>query len=256
LNPLCYLYSLLLWQKRTGGEEFLLAMRSVSVKELSLFVAILLALFCAFVWKFQSSRLASGAASAAVGFSSISFQMLVLLAFQSICGNLYEACALFLSLFMLGLLAGSLLGRRAQSPANSHSAISLTLLLLTGAVYLLLVSGFLSFSGALYNAFPAVTTYLVFPLSSGICGFITGFVFPIANSLYLRDLPDSLRRGKSAPMIYALDLCGAGLGALLATFYFVPVVGVTRSLYFLSFLLLLSAFPCAILIFPGRRQEK
>jgi hypothetical protein len=110
------------------------------------------------------------------------------------------------------------------------------------------VPRFLSFSSALYNALPQLTTYLLFPLSSGICGFITGFVFPTANSLYLRDLPDSVRRGKSAPMIYALDLSGAGLGALLATFYFVPVVGVTRSLYFLSFLLLLSAFPCALLV--------
>lgn len=256
LNPLCYLYSLLLWQKRVGEEEFLLSMRSVSVAELSLLVAIVCALFCAFVWKFRSSRLASGTAACAVGFSAISFQMLLLLAFQSICGNLYAACALFLCLFMLGLLGGSLVGRRAVSASNSHSAVALTLLLLAGAVYLLLVSGLLSFSGALYNAFPQVTTYLVFPLSSGICGFITGFVFPTANSLYLRDLPDSLRRGRSAPMIYALDLCGAGLGALLATFYFVPVIGVTRSLHFLSLLLLLAAFPCAVLIFLSRRQEK
>jgi spermidine synthase len=254
LKPLSYLYSLLLWQKRTGSAESLLFMRGVSVKELSLFAAALFGLFCVFVWRFGSSRLASGAGVATVGFSSLSFQMLVLLAFQSICGNLYEACALFLSLFMLGLLAGSLSGRRWLA-VDSRRALLLYLLLLCGALYLFLVPGFLSFAGHLYHSSALVTTYLLFPLSSAVCGFITGVVFPAANSLYLRGIPDNSKRGRSAPMIYALDLFGAGLGAFFTTFYFVPVIGVAGSLYFLSFLLLLAAFPCAVLIFPFTRRE-
>jgi predicted membrane-bound spermidine synthase len=61
----------------------------------------------------------------------------------------------------------------------------------------------------------------VFPALAALCGMLGGYQFPMATAIYLQD--DSSRRRLG--MLYAIDLLGGCLGALVLSGYLIPVFG-------------------------------
>jgi spermidine synthase len=64
----------------------------------------------------------------------------------------------------------------------------------------------------------------VFPLLAGLAGGLTGMAFPLAVALVDRHTP-----GQTVGRLYAADLVGGCLGALLTATFFVPVLGIPQT---------------------------
>jgi predicted membrane-bound spermidine synthase len=71
--------------------------------------------------------------------------------------------------------------------------------------------------------FQAVTQVL-FPVLALFCGMLGGFEFPIASRIFF-----SGGRGRSTGTLYALDLAGSCLGAVLFSVYLIPVFGFLKT---------------------------
>jgi predicted membrane-bound spermidine synthase len=69
------------------------------------------------------------------------------------------------------------------------------------------------------------TTWLaaqcVFPALAALCGMLGGYQFPIATEIYLHDNNGRTKLGT----LYAIDLLGGCLGALVVSSYLIPVFG-------------------------------
>lgn len=67
---------------------------------------------------------------------------------------------------------------------------------------------------------------IVFPILALLCGSLGGYQFPIASRLFFSS---SGEKSRSAGGLYALDLAGACLGAVVLSTYLVPVFGFFRA---------------------------
>ena len=81
------------------------------------------------------------------------------------------------------------------------------------------------YSGAfpLILSLPISTSPLLFPLLALVAGALTGMAFPLAVALMRGSA------GRVAGVLYAADLVGGCLGALLGAVLFVPVLGIPHT---------------------------
>jgi predicted membrane-bound spermidine synthase len=124
-------------------------------------------------------------------------------------------------MFMAGIALGNWLGiRRIRSGGPPFSAIALIQfsLAVSGLALMFLISLLSRVSSTSATLWAA---QFVFPALAALGGMLGGYQFPIATEVYLRD-------GNSKPSLgalYALDLLGGCVGALLLSGYFIPVFG-------------------------------
>ncbi len=149
-------------------------------------------------------------------------------------GNTAYAAATTLSVFFLGLAAGARAwGARAprvRDPLRAYAAvelaIALTALLYFGlsglyhALYGPLVAA-LGWGAALRGAKVALTAAVLFPPA-----FFMGGTFPLVAETLIRR---GDRLGAGGSLLYALNIGGGALGALLAGFYLPETIGFTAS---------------------------
>lgn len=156
----------------------------------------------------------AGLAVVGMGFSVMSFQILMMLAFQSLYGYLYYELSLLIATFMLGMGAGTWLGLRRQR----YGSVALSgIHLVIGVLPFILLSFFRIESGM--PLFP-IAGQILFLFVSMICGAAGGMQFTIVSRLYhMRDA----KAGTGA--LYGLDLAGGFLGALLLSGFLIPLYG-------------------------------
>ena len=159
-------------------------------------------------------------------FSLMACEMVLLLAFQSFCGYLYYRLALILAALMLGMAAGAALGTRQLPRTGLWTLVWIHALLAAHA------AGFALFLRWLGNAAdrPAAWIEGAFLLWAAAIGGLVGCEFPAASRLDLKDAAHSGRGGA----IYAVDLFGSGLGALLIGLWALPVLGAGTTLAILA----------------------
>jgi spermidine synthase len=171
----------------------------------------------------QRARSAAAFCMAATGFTLMALQIFLLLLFQSVYGYVYHQLAVLIAMFMAGIAMGSWLGIRKVSSRSDHrltgTAARIQFLLAASAPVLIFTIDALSrTSGA---ATTLLTAQLIFPLLAALCGMIGGYQFPVATEIYLHD-----GRGQQGlGTLYALDLLGGCVGALLLSGYLIPVFG-------------------------------
>jgi predicted membrane-bound spermidine synthase len=68
----------------------------------------------------------------------------------------------------------------------------------------------------------------VFPALAALCGMLGGYQFPLATAIYLHDGSSQRKLG----ILYAIDLLGGSLGALLMSGYLIPVFGFWKTAWF------------------------
>ncbi len=146
-------------------------------------------------------------------FTLLGLEIIFIFCFQIFYGYLYYYLALFIASIMVGLALGVLGARKIKTEVKKRH---LSLIFL-GFIVLELV-----FVVCLRVSFKL---WLVFPLLSGV---LAGLEFVFANSLYLRD-----GREQKTGVIYAADLIGACLAAVLIPLFFIPFFGVYQTLFFL-----------------------
>jgi spermidine synthase len=237
--PIAYYFDVALWSSRfhQGYRELFRAMAAVHFRGLAAATgALLLALVAGgrlLPGKERRRRATAACCTAAMGFTLIGLEMLLLLAFQAIYGYVYQQLAVVIAALMAGMALGSWLALvgQASRPAPdrpgglSHQVRALAWLQVLAALAPLL----------LYAAFEAVTrvtspaglflvSQVLFPVLALFCGMLGGYEFPVASRIFF-----STSRGRGPGTLYALDLAGSCLGAVLFSAYLVPVFGFLKT---------------------------
>jgi predicted membrane-bound spermidine synthase len=145
-------------------------------------------------------------------------ELVLLLAFQSLCGSVYHQVGVIVTVFMAGLALGAIMMNRLMPQANRGS---LALLALAVAGYAILLAFLLPLlnrmggtAGSLVLVKAAIASLTL------ILAVLVGMQFPLANRLEF----DGTVTGASC--LYTADFVGAFLGALLASTLLIPLISV------------------------------
>jgi spermidine synthase len=152
------------------------------------------------------------------GLTASALEVVLLVGFQILYGCVYQQVGLIVTMFMIGLGAGSytmnrLLPRRTRR--------DLAWLALAMAVYAALLPLVLSGLGRIANVTVQTITApgVILLLAAVLAGFV-GLMFPLAGKADFRTTADTAAR------IYTADYLGAALGALLVSTLLIPLCGV------------------------------
>ena len=249
LVPTCYYYYAVLWNKQfvDFSGKILVSFSRIRARWILLaiaaaFGAVLFAqrLFPA-GWGPKSILVAVGT----TGFAEVAIEIVALLGFQSMHGYVYYKVAIIITAFMAGLTIGAAIMGRAVNRGRAGWRALLLIQAIVCLYPLILLGALIMFSRGGVTGGPqaiALQTQIAFPLLAFFAGFVGGLQFPLANDLYLAEMPGAAR---AAGYTYGVDLLGSCLGAMLTTTLLVPVLGIpyacviASALNLGSFLLLL-----------------
>jgi len=244
-EPIAYYFDVVLWsaQFKSGYARLFQAAARIGFPQLIggvLVVLLLVDLVVAYL-PARETRVRASAAGClmATGFTLMTLQIFLLLGFQTLYGYLYHQLAILIALFMAGIAVGNWLSmRRAHSgDAPPLHAIAVVQLLLAVSVpgLILLISSLAQVSGSIATLLAA---QLVFSVLAALGGALGGYQFPLASAAYVRD------GSRAAPLgtLYALDLLGGGIGALLLSSYLIPVFGFWKTAWLSAAVNLAPAF--------------
>jgi spermidine synthase len=154
----------------------------------------------------------------ASGFAASTLEVVLLLAFQVLCGSVYHQVGVIVTVFMAGLALGAWMANRpSDSGLRSLSVLAVLIAAYAALLPLLLpVLNRLGGSAASLALVKAIIALLTLALAV-----LVGMQFPLANRLEF----DGTAAG--AARLYTADFVGACLGALLACTLLIPLIGVT-----------------------------
>jgi len=203
-SPVLYFYHLRHWmsQFNTG----------FGVLQVSLLV-----LLCVYLVRLRGTAFVLFAS----GFAATTLEIVLLLAFQVLCGSVYHQLGIIVTVFMAGLAIGAVMANRRMD-SRSNNAKKLALLAVAIAVYAILLAFLLPRLNRLADTAAAlVFIKATIALLTLILAVLVGMQFPPANRLEF----DGTVAGASR--LYTADFVGAFLGALLASTLLIPLIGVT-----------------------------
>lgn len=180
-----------------------------------------------------------GKAMFVAGFTAASVEVMVLMAFQVIFGNLYQALALLLAAFMGGLALGTFWSSRIKNPTAGWLILNQALTGISALLLPLLI--FLWSNSFTPDLIIKILLYLIMVAS----GIFTGVHFSLANAL-----TKGAVAGK-ASQVYAADLAGSAGGALLIAILVIPFAGISGSGLILCGI---NVLMIVILVLFGRRM--
>lgn len=161
-----------------------------------------------------------------IGFTTLSMEILIVLAYQIFYGYFYGRIALLLFSFMVGLSLGSSFAKFYLKPSQKILSIFQFLMLS------LSVLSFLFFKIPVSTITSSLCHFSIFFLLF-FYGLISGSIFVIANELFTE-------KRKRFGLGWAVDLCGSTIGALSISTVLLPVAGFFPILkFFLLFNLLI-----------------
>jgi hypothetical protein len=148
------------------------------------------------------------------GFVQMALQVIVILLFQAYYGYVYSVLGFVTAGFMFGAFVGAWAAKILWR--ESCKGIAMLNVQFAASLYPLV---FLLWRSALPDA---VATVLAMALSFG-AGCLGGLQFALGNRL---------TEGKATAELYALDVVGAALAAILVGIFFIPVWGVDQAVMF------------------------
>jgi spermidine synthase len=165
----------------------------------------------------------------ASGFSGAGIQMVLIMVMQSFYGFAYLVAPLMITVFMGGIVLGTLLLPKVwKRPSISGLSILSVLLAMISALCLALLKLDTPFQSGL-------TGQMILGLLNIITGALVGAVFALAVNL----------NGKSSPydpgILFSADLTGAALGTLLPVIFLLPLIGVMNTFILLGGISVLTA---------------
>jgi len=166
------------------------------------------------------------AAIVAIGFAGMTFNIVLIFAFQVLYGYLYQELGVVSAAFMLGLALGGLFMSFAISRRiKGVSALVKVESVIIAHSFLLPLSIMLLFLYASEQLLFSEIRF-VFPVSNCVAGFLVGLAFPLASEVCLKD---SGQVGRVVGALYASDLFGGCVGALLSGVWLIPLLGVLET---------------------------
>jgi spermidine synthase len=232
LEPIAYYFDIVLWsaQFKAGYSNLFRKAARIPFSDVltatlisPLVVAAILALMRN---RKRRARAAAASCLAATGFTLVALQVLLLLAFQFIYGYVYHQLTILIATNMAGIAVGSWLSIRRVRHINRlpfRAMAAMQFLLALSAPALILIVSLLA------NLSRPGTTWLaaqcVFPALAALSGILGGYQFPIASRIFLDESRGIGRLGT----LYAVDLLGGCVGALVVSTYLIPVFGFWRT---------------------------
>ena len=242
-TPIAYYFDVVLWSSRFHSHwrellESLARLRFGAVAGAVTLGVLGLALLSALYERIRVARPAEemsrhkatlGLCVAAMGFTLLGLEVLLLLGFQALYGYVYQQLSILVAVFMVGMAAGAWLAlnkvRALPAQCNPVPAsldpkmsagtrrawqfefLRLALLQLLAALSpLLLYALFVLLGGVRSLAALLTISHMVFPVLALIAGLMGGYQFPLASRIYFARSDNSKR---NPGMLYALDLLGA-----------------------------------------------
>jgi len=189
--------------------------------------------------------LALRTAIVAVGASGIGMEILVIIAFQVIFGVAYGWVAVIVTAFMAGLAVGARLVPIARVSRMWFVLVQIAMAATPLALWLLI-----SQSKGLVGH-PAWVGGILFGVAGIVVGAIGGAQFPIAASLLMASSGGNRSSAQLGGGLYALDLLGSSLGAIVLSALIVPLWGLDNAFLILA---LINVIPLAFLFLLGFKR--
>jgi spermidine synthase len=225
--PACMLYALSVWNARFSPGEgalllFLDRIRTATVM-IALSAIVLSFLVAGILLRGRALRSAIPLSVASSGYAGMLFDLILIFTFQVLYGYIFLLIGALVTAFMAGSgTAGFIATRRLERFQRVRRLwIFLEFGIMAFALLLTLPSliGFQD-SGNWINQFPEIYFFTL----CFIGGFLIGFQFPLANSMYLSI---SAGAGRTAGLLYGADLLGGFIGGLTGSIFLLPVLGLT-----------------------------
>lgn len=220
-RPTSYYYGLIFWTTLFRESLFSKVLQCVNEhiiwQSIGIFILFLALLSTIYKRSFKRTVLVAVMTG---GFSSMTFQILVLLTFQALHGYLFYKLGLILTVFMAGLAIGAFFAVKIVQKLGKERSM------------LIAVQGdFTLFSFILPMLFQNIGSSALFPIISLIAGFIGGAQFPLANSILAGKKNET---GRVGGVTYGIDLIGSFLGAILAGVFLIPILGIPKTCFALG----------------------
>jgi len=280
LSPIAYYYDVVLWGSRfhSGWRTGLESLAQVKFATVAGTVAIALLGLALGVGFYEHRRdvrypetsrhrATAGLCVAAMGFTLLGLEVLLLLGFQALYGYVYQQLAILVALFMAGMAVGAWLSLKRASarcgalaasppglPAAARAGTTLSsefrslavLQLLAALAPFLLCALFRLLEGIRSAAALLAISQIVFPVLALLAGLMGGYQFPLASRIYLGG------SNRNPGILYGLDLVGACLGAVALSAYLLPVFGFLRTAALMA---LMNLAPAALAA-SGQRAQR
>jgi len=146
---------------------------------------------------------------------------------------------------------------RLSSPRTFGTLLALQV---AAAVFPVMLVGIFIALGSVSNpAGSFAVSHLLFPVLAAFAGGLGGYQFPIAGHLYFRssdsNTPAASDASHSNPgSLYAFDLAGACLGAILLSAYLIPVFGFAKTAVAIAAVNIAPAMLFALALLAARRS--
>ena len=203
--PLAYYYHLLYWESEMGG---------------GIWIVFVIAIILVFLL-LRSSPIPF--AISTTGFAASSLEVILLIGFQILYGYVYQYVGVIVAFFMLGLAIGAYYANLTIKKRRRKDMVKIELSIFLFSLSLPFVLLFLS---SLKNeAFVSLSSLISFPILTLIISALVGFEFPIASKLHTRKKEIE----HTAGVLYASDLIGATIGALITSTFLIPILGVINT---------------------------
>lgn len=224
-TPVAYYFDVALWssQFNPGYRRLFRGLADIPFAALAAAVAILLAALVGWCGRARRQR-AAGFCTAATGFNMIGLEMLLLLGFQAVYGYVYQQLAVVIAGFMAGMALGSWLA--LHRPARGGMRLLGFTQLAVAAAPLVLLGLFEAVERA-HGVAALAVIQTAFPGVAAAAGMLGGFEFPLAGRIFFGATGPA--NGSRLGALYALDLAGSCLAAILFSAWFVPVFGLLRT---------------------------
>lgn len=160
------------------------------------------------------------------GFFGMTFDLIFIFVYQSFYGYVYQHLALLITAFMAGLTSGGWLMTK-KLVRIKESIVSFIRIEFFLVIFPLILIPLLIFLNRSRSEF----SFIFFILASMV-GFLVGFEFPLANKI----LQEEKKLLHPAGLVYASDLFGAWVGALIISVGLIPIIGVVQTILFLVLL--------------------
>jgi spermidine synthase len=195
-----------------------------------------------------TSQLAAGFCTASTGFTMIGLEMLLLLAFEAVYGYVYQQLAVLIAAFMAGMALGSWLELRRAAHGGMR-VLAITQVLAAAAPLTLLA--LFEVIGRANSPLSLLASQVAFPALALVSGMLGGYQFAVASRIFFGESHADNSASHRPGTLYALDLAGSCLGAVLFGAWLVPVFGFLKTAM-LSALVSLAATAMALLADYGK----
>ncbi|MHC9543820.1 MAG: hypothetical protein AB9903_30270 [Vulcanimicrobiota bacterium] len=234
MKPVTYFYNLVRWDRMSGSHlaTFFAIVRQIRAPHLfGLLTALLLLRLLIVTLRREPEekriRFNLCCAVAALGFSSMALEIVLLFAFQNLFGYLYQMIGVLVASFMAGMSAGAAAARR------SHRGFGLLMAVQVLCAFFSLVMPFLLtfFSEVLSVKTGVAGGECIFMLFMACMGLCNGLGFPLACRLHTGKEEEV---GGTTALLNAFDHGGAAFGSAFIGTFFVPLIGIPQSCAFIA----------------------